>query len=129
RLVLLRAVALAAGRLPADAVLDGGERAPAPRRAAPVAQRPDAPILAVEDDAMNRKVILEQLNLLGYGAEVAVDGADALQRWRDRRHALILSDLHMPVMDGYALARAIRAEESPEGRTPIIVLSANALRG
>jgi len=129
RLVLLRAVALAAGRLPADAVLDGGERAPAPRRAAPVAQRPDAPILVVEDDAMNRKVILEQLNLLGYGAEVAVDGADALQRWRDRRHALILSDLHMPVMDGYALARAIRAEESPEGRTPIIVLSANALRG
>ena len=130
RLALLKAVALAAGRLPLDAVLDASERPSRVRLpAAGAADRASGPILVVEDDAMNRKVILEQLSLLGYRAEVAMDGADALRCWRDKHHALILSDLHMPVMDGYALARAIRSEEPPDKRTPIIVLSANALRG
>jgi two-component system, sensor histidine kinase and response regulator len=51
--------------------------------------------------------------------------------WRDGTYALLLSDLHMPVMDGYELTSAIRAEEAHNGasRMPIIALTANALKG
>jgi CheY-like chemotaxis protein len=46
-----------------------------------------------------------------------------------RRHALLLTDLHMPGMDGYSLAAAIRSEEPDGSRMPIVALSANALHG
>src|SRR3546814_385352 len=49
--------------------------------------------------------------------------------WRAGRYALLLTDLHMPGLDGYGLATAIRAEESPARRVPILALTANALRG
>ena len=52
----------------------------------------------------------------------------ALELWRSGDHALVLTDLHMPRMDGYQLAVAIRAEEQAPTRTPIVALSANALR-
>ncbi|MBC7779150.1 MAG: response regulator, partial [Proteobacteria bacterium] len=48
--------------------------------------------------------------------------------WRTGDFALVLTDLHMPEMDGYALTAAIRAEERSTHRTPIIALTANALR-
>ncbi|HLL17687.1 MAG TPA: response regulator [Rubrivivax sp.] len=84
-----------------------------------------------EDDRINRKVILWHLALLGYAAEVAEDGIQALTLWRSGRFALLLTDLHMPEMDGYALTHAIRAEERQHGlpRTPILALTANALIG
>ena len=88
-------------------------------------------ILVAEDDPVNQKVILKQLALLGYAAEVAPNGAVALRLWMADRHALLLSDLHMPELDGYGLAHAIReAEEREPGckRMPILALTANALR-
>jgi two-component system, sensor histidine kinase and response regulator len=81
-----------------------------------------------EDNETNRKVIVQQLQLIGFAAEVVVNGREALERWRSGDFALVLTDLHMPVMDGYALASAIRAEEGPASRTPILALTANALR-
>ncbi|MCX5760285.1 MAG: response regulator, partial [Gemmatimonadetes bacterium] len=73
-------------------------------RAAPVtvadARAQGRLILVAEDDLTNQKVILQQLELLGYAAEVASDGAEALERWRAGQYALVLSDLHMPEMDG-----------------------------
>ena len=94
-------------------------------------------ILVAEDDAINRMVILKQLEVLGYTADVATNGAEALAMWRERRYALLLTDLHMPVMDGYALADTIRSEEALSSsrsagareRMPILALTANALRG
>ncbi|MDO8909341.1 MAG: CHASE domain-containing protein [Pseudohongiella sp.] len=86
-------------------------------------------ILVAEDDAINQKVIRQQLSLLGYAAEIVSDGAAALTRWREGGYALVLTDLHMPELDGYALAQAIRAEEIGRQRIPIIALTANALRG
>jgi CheY-like chemotaxis protein/HPt (histidine-containing phosphotransfer) domain-containing protein len=86
-------------------------------------------ILVAEDDATNQKVLLRQLELLGYAAEVAADGLEALCLWRKGGYALLLTDLHMPKLDGYTLASAIRAEEEPDRRIPIIALTANALRG
>src|SRR3546814_3961786 len=64
----------------------------------------------------NQKVILHQLSALGYAAEFAGTGTEALRMWRAGRYALLLTDLHMPGLDGYGLATAIRAEESQIGR-------------
>ncbi len=85
-------------------------------------------ILVAEDSETNRKVIQLQLQVIGAVAEVVIDGREALQRWRSGDYALLLTDLHMPDMDGFALAHTIRAEESAARRTPIIALTANALR-
>ncbi|WP_167399121.1 PAS domain S-box protein [Ectopseudomonas oleovorans] len=94
---------------------------------------PDAPsrrhILVVEDDTLSRKVIQLQLALFGYRFDMASNGAEALAMWRAGDYDLILSDLHMPEMDGYQLAERIRGEETGRRRTPILALTANALRG
>ncbi|MGG1944563.1 PAS domain S-box protein [Trinickia sp. NRRL B-1857] len=86
-------------------------------------------ILVAEDDAINQKVILRQLALLGHAAEIAGDGREALALWRANRYALLLTDLHMPEMDGYELVETIRREEGTNWRLPIIALTANAVQG
>jgi CheY-like chemotaxis protein len=83
--------------------------------------------LVAEDDAMNRRVLLNQLAVLGHAAEFAADGEEALRLWRNGRYAALLTDLHMPVMDGFSLALAIRAEQGPQDHRPIIALSADVL--
>ena len=94
---------------------------------------PDAAggVLVVDDHPVNREVMLRQLEILGLTAQTAVDGADALARWREERQSILLLDIHMPVMDGFELARAIRAEEQRLGlpRTTLIAVTANALKG
>ena len=86
-------------------------------------------ILVAEDDAINQKVILRQLGLLGHVAEIAGDGREALAMWRAHRYALLFTDLHMPEMDGYELVETIRREEAAGTRLPIIALTANAVQG
>jgi len=90
------------------------------------------PILVVEDDLMNQKVILRQLALLGLEPDLAENGAVALEMWQKKSYGLILADLHMPVMDGYAMTAAIRAQEGAglnAGRpVSIVALTANVLR-
>ena len=79
-------------------------------------------ILLAEDNETNRDVMQEQLRLLGYTCELAEDGAIALQMWQanPKRYALLLSDCHMPHLDGFGLTAAIRAAEPPGSRLPII---------
>ena len=88
-------------------------------------------VLLVDDHATNRQVIQRQLALAGYASESAEDGIEGLERWRSGRYALLLSDVHMPRMDGYQMARAIREEAGRRGlsRTPIVALTASALKG
>lgn len=134
RLSLLRAVAFAAGRLSREALTDDPRRQTGiiARTAPSVAQAQSEGrlILLAEDDDINRKVVLRQLDLLGYAAEFARDGQEALERWRSGRFGLVLTDIAMPVMDGYQLTEAIRAAEAGgDRRTPVLALSANALRG
>ena len=88
-------------------------------------------ILLVDDHATNRQVIQRQLALAGYASEVAEDGLMGLQQWRTGRYALLLSDVHMPHMDGHAMTRAIREEEAAKGlvRTPVVALTAAVLKG
>src|SRR6185437_13679786 len=138
RSALLRAVAVAAGRASPDIVPHQEvEGLGTPRLAAPTvarARREGRLVLVAEDDEVNQKVILRQLDLLGYAAEVAHDGDEALRLWRTGGYAILLTDLHMPGMDGYALTECIRQDEHKhavpdEQRLPIIALTANALRG
>lgn len=91
-------------------------------------------ILLAEDNLMNQRVIMEQLDALGYAVEVADDGAIALEMWRKYRYPLLLTDLHMPNMSGYDLAAAIRKEslqydDESSRYTRIIAVTANALKG
>ncbi|HJU16118.1 MAG TPA: ATP-binding protein [Stellaceae bacterium] len=121
-------------RLQAGADCAGPEMA-SPQAAAlapALAARPGAARLLVADDApINLEVMLRQLELLGLAADVAEDGAAALALWRQRRHAAVLLDLHMPVLDGFGLARAIRDEEGGRNlpRTALIAVTADALKG
>ena len=88
-------------------------------------------ILVVDDHPINRMVMRQQMNALGYAAEDVESGALALEHWRTGRFSLVLSDLNMPGMSGYDLARRIREEEAAaaSGRIPIIACSANAIPG
>jgi len=125
---LCRAVNLAAGRAPAPAPAGRQPGKPdLPSREE--ARRAGRLVLVAEDDSTNQKVILRQLALLGVAAEMAPDGRQALERWRSGDYGLVLTDLHMPSMDGYELTRAIRAEEQDGRRTPIAALTATALKG
>ncbi|MGA9992529.1 MAG: ATP-binding protein, partial [Thiobacillaceae bacterium] len=130
---LLRAVAVLAGRA-SPQMLDnaGSSRLPDAQPAPPSIAEARAQgrlILVAEDDTINQKVIQAQLGLLGYAAEVASNGIEALGLWRAGRYPLLLTDLHMPEMDGYTLAQTIRAEEGSSHHMPILTLTANALRG
>ncbi|MGG5819755.1 PAS-domain containing protein [Falsiroseomonas sp. HW251] len=101
--------------------------------AAATGPRGDAPrLLVVDDHPVNREVLARQLEILGCVADMAEDGQQALEMWRLARHRVALVDLHMPVMDGLDLARAIRREEAERPglpRTAIIAVTANALKG
>jgi CheY-like chemotaxis protein/HPt (histidine-containing phosphotransfer) domain-containing protein len=130
RKVLLKAVAVAAGRVkvaewtgPAgnsNAMLTPLTRAEAKRRG--------SLILVAEDNDINQKVIRQQLMLLGQTADIASNGREALGFWKDGGYSLLLTDLHMPEMDGYELTATIRAAEAGKSHMPIIALTANALK-
>ncbi len=128
----MKAVAWVAGRIAANAVK---ERAPfkADTPLAPPSMRPasaqDRLILVAEDNEFNQKVLRKQLALLGFMAHIADNGREALECWQRGDYALLLTDLHMPEMDGYDLAVAIREAEAGQRRRPIVVLTANALKG
>ncbi|MFA6063403.1 MAG: response regulator [Gallionella sp.] len=129
---LLCGVAIACGRLKAGDSLSSLERREQPRISAPTVEMALAMhslILLAEDNEINREVMQEQLRLLGYTAEVAEDGQVALQMWRSGRYALLLTDCHMPNMDGFELTAAIRQEEKNGARRPIIAVTANAMEG
>jgi CheY-like chemotaxis protein/HPt (histidine-containing phosphotransfer) domain-containing protein len=91
-------------------------------------QRRGGRILVAEDNEINQNVILHQLALLGYVADLADDGREALARWHQGNHALLLTDLQMPNMDGYELTAAIRRAEADDQHLPIVALTANALK-
>jgi CheY-like chemotaxis protein/HPt (histidine-containing phosphotransfer) domain-containing protein/anti-sigma regulatory factor (Ser/Thr protein kinase) len=128
---LFRAVAAAAGRTQEEVrMTPGRSRLPAtdvPTREE--AQRAGRLILVAEDNETNQDVIRRQLALLGYTADIATNGVTALERWQDGEYALLLTDLHMPRMDGYELTTAIRSQERLGQHMPIIAFTANALKG
>jgi CheY-like chemotaxis protein/HPt (histidine-containing phosphotransfer) domain-containing protein len=88
-------------------------------------------LLLVEDNDVNREVALGMLTALGCECRVAMNGAQAVAMFANGGFDAILMDCHMPVMDGYSAATAMRALElqSNRGRVPILAITANAMDG
>jgi PAS domain S-box-containing protein len=86
-------------------------------------------ILVAEDNPINMMLIRELLRRRGHKADEVGTGTAAVQAMRDKRYDLVLTDIHMPGMDGIEATMAIRADEAKEGRTrtPIVALTADAL--
>ena len=88
---------------------------------------PAGRILVAEDHPINRAVISRQLHRLGYRHALVENGEQALQALAHGHYDLLLTDCHMPLLDGYALARRIRAgERGGYAHLPIVALSASA---
>ena len=87
----------------------------------------DLKILVVDDLEANRELVRALLLAAGLDMEEAVNGPDAIALAAEQTYDLILMDLQMPGMDGFAAARAIRDQAGPNRRTPIIALSANVM--
>jgi two-component system, sensor histidine kinase and response regulator len=86
-------------------------------------------VLLVEDNAVNQKVAVQFLQRMGCTVEVVNNGQEAVDAFRPQRYDVILMDLQMPVMDGFTATRHIRDAEEWRERTPIIALTANAMKG
>jgi PAS domain S-box-containing protein len=87
------------------------------------------PVLLVEDNKANQVVARRQLEKLGLHCVVAENGLQAVEAIRDRPFLFVLMDWQMPVMDGLEATALIRKMPSPAKDTPIIALTANAMRG
>lgn len=86
-------------------------------------------ILLAEDGKANQLVAAAILRKAGYTVELARDGAEAAAAAESSDYDLILMDVRMPLMDGYAATRAIRAVPGPRGRVPIIAMTASVMPG
>lgn len=118
--------------LPLPAVPESGT--PPTRLAPRVAGVAPAPlahgrILLAEDGKANQLVAAAILRKAGYTVELARDGAEAVAAAQSADYDLVLMDLRMPLMDGYAATRAIRDVRGARGRVPIIAMTASVMPG
>ncbi|MDX1781810.1 MAG: response regulator, partial [Thalassovita sp.] len=88
-------------------------------------------ILVVEDNEINKAVLSKQLEIMGYPHELASDGMEGFSKWKSGDFDLVLTDCHMPRMDGFELVASIRHNEQQHDMppVPIIAITANALEG
>jgi CheY-like chemotaxis protein len=86
-------------------------------------------VLVVEDNPVNQLVAVGLLEALGYVAQTADDGVAALEAMAADEFDVILMDVQMPRLDGYATTRAIRDGEAPGRRVPVIAMTAAAVEG
>jgi CheY-like chemotaxis protein len=82
-------------------------------------------VLVAEDQATNRFLIQRQLAQLGVEADMAEDGRAALALYEQRPYALLITDCHMPEMDGIELTAQIRSREPAGAHLPIVGLTAD----
>ncbi len=98
---------------------------PDPRSAPSVGLR----ILVVEDNKVNQLLATTMLKKAGHRCDVASNGIEAIEAVRSRPFDLVLMDVQMPELDGFAATRRIRALAEETSKTPIIAMTANAMRG
>ena len=86
-------------------------------------------VLVAEDNPVNQRVAIRMLERLGLGADVAANGREAVQSFSRQPYAAILMDCQMPELDGFEATARIRAREGLGQHTPIIAMTASAMRG
>lgn len=86
-------------------------------------------ILLADDNVVNQKVAARLLEKLNYRVDIVATGRAAIAAWRTGNYDLILMDCQMPDLDGYEATREIRKAENGGSRTPIIALTAHAMKG
>jgi signal transduction histidine kinase/CheY-like chemotaxis protein/HPt (histidine-containing phosphotransfer) domain-containing protein len=115
-------VTLAAEQASVSAIPDEGQTARGERAPVAISAPAGTKLLIVDDHPVNLAMLKRQLKVLGLEADTAASGVEALAKWRREGHNLVITDLQMPEMDGYAFARAIRAEQDQEKkRKPTVV--------
>jgi CheY-like chemotaxis protein len=85
-------------------------------------------ILLVEDNELNRDMLSRRLRREGFEVEIAVDGEEGIARTREWKPDVVLLDMSLPVVDGYEVARRIKADADTAG-IPLIALTAHAMTG
>lgn len=108
-----------------------GESASAPARLALTSADPaeaarQSRILLVDDNSINQKVALLMLKKLGFQADVANNGQEALQALAKRQYDLVLMDCIMPELDGLEATRILRSKGGYAASVPVIAMTANA---
>ena len=108
-----------------------GDRKPAPAlgRTADGATTKKGRVLVAEDNLVNQMVAVKLLDKMGYAADVACNGREAVERARKVPYDLILMDCQMPELDGYAATAEIRGHQGKAPHAPIIALTANSMQG
>jgi PAS domain S-box-containing protein len=86
-------------------------------------------VLVVEDNPVNQRVAAAQLARLGCEVDVAGNGLEALAALSRQAYHLVFMDCQMPEMDGFTASRTFRTREGRGRRTPIVAMTANALKG
>ncbi|MBT4888187.1 MAG: response regulator, partial [Rhodospirillales bacterium] len=128
----LRAIAAGLGIASPDFEFDEDDESHNTAINAPTIEEAEAAgqlILMAEDNMVNQKVIQRQLNNLGYAVVMADDGEKALKALGEKDYVMLLTDCHMPNMDGFSLTKEIRRREkqSKDVHLPIIAITASAL--
>jgi two-component system sensor histidine kinase/response regulator len=101
----------------------------APEDDTAISFKPQANVLVVEDNPINQEVARFQLEKMGYRADIAKDGIDALARLERSDYALVLMDCHMPQMDGFETTARIRNRSDDKALIPIIAVTASGGSG